>query len=203
MERSPRRARTKKRILRALIREVIIDIDQASNELAVILHWKGGVHTTLRLPRRRRGQNSVQTSKEVVEAAGILSRVCTDEQIAGFLNRAGMLTGRGNYWTRALVTSLRSRHGIVCFDATRQRAEGWMNLTEAAIALGTTNRTVRLAIDRGDIHALRPVAHGPWILNVVDLRNEKVARLVQSLRPGKRTPAIPPAEQTSLDLSTT
>ena len=196
-------ARTKKRIVRTLIRELVVDIDTVTDELVVIVHWKGGVHTTLRLARRRRGQNSTHTSNEVVEAVGVLSRVCSDQQIAGYLNRDGLLTGRGNFWTRSLVTSLRSKHHIDCFDAQRQRAEGWMNLTEVARALGTTNRTVRLAIERGTIHALRPLAHGPWVISAADLRLEKVAQFSEALRLGKRPPAIPPPEQASLDLSTT
>jgi len=193
-------ARTKKRILRALIREVVVDIDAQSNEIVVILHWKGGVHSTLRVPRRRRGQNAVQTSKDVVEAVRILSRVCTDEQIAGFLNRDGLLTGRGNHWTRALVASLRSKQGVACFAADRQREEGWLNLTAAAAALGTTNRTVRLAIDRGDIKAVRPLAHGPWVLNARDLPADGLASIVWAR---SKTPAIPGPEQQSLDLSMT
>lgn len=196
-------ARTKKRILRALIREIVVDVDQDTNEVVLLIHWKGGVHTTLRLPRRRRGQNSTQTSKEIVDAVGVLARICSDQQIAGFLNRSGMLTGRGNYWSRALVTSLRCRHDIACHDAARQRAEGWMNLTDAAIALGTTNRTVRLAIERGDIHALRPIAHGPWVINAADLRTEKAARFIDALRLGKQGATIPSPAQTALDLSTT
>jgi DNA invertase Pin-like site-specific DNA recombinase len=196
-------ARTKKRILRALIQELVVDIDAQTNEIVVILHWKGGVHSTLRVPRRRRGQNSVQTSKDVVEAVRILARVSTDQQIAGFLNRDGMLTGRGNYWTRALVASLRSKHAIMCFTPERQRAEGWLNLSAAAAAMGTTNRTVRLAIERGEIKALRPLAHGPWVLNVSDLPAGKLTRPANASNSGAGTPAVPGAEQLPLDLSRT
>ena len=46
----------KKRIVRTLIEEVLVDVDSAASELVLTLHWKGGAHTELRLPRRRRGQ---------------------------------------------------------------------------------------------------------------------------------------------------
>jgi hypothetical protein len=59
-----------------------------------VIHWKGGVHAELRLPRRRRGQNSGHTSKEIVDAVRILARTCADENIAGILNRNGLMTGR-------------------------------------------------------------------------------------------------------------
>jgi DNA invertase Pin-like site-specific DNA recombinase len=55
-------ARLKKRIVRTLIEEVLVDVDGSQGELLLTIHWKGGVHTELRLPRRRRGQCGTQTS---------------------------------------------------------------------------------------------------------------------------------------------
>jgi hypothetical protein len=37
------------------------------------------VHTELRLPRRKRGQNGAHTSRDIVEAVRILARVCSDD----------------------------------------------------------------------------------------------------------------------------
>ena len=48
-------ARLKKRIVRAVIEEVVVDIDSEGGEIIAVIHWKGGVHTELRMPRRRRG----------------------------------------------------------------------------------------------------------------------------------------------------
>jgi hypothetical protein len=43
-------ARLKKRIVRTLIEEVLVDVDVSLGELLLTIHWKGGVHTELRLP---------------------------------------------------------------------------------------------------------------------------------------------------------
>ena len=51
--------RLKKRIVRTLIQEVVVDVDAQVGEILLIIHWKGGRHTKLRLPRRRRGQSSI------------------------------------------------------------------------------------------------------------------------------------------------
>src|SRR5262249_52283169 len=104
--------RLKKRIVRTLIEEVVVDVDGAAGEIILIIHWKGGVHTELRLPRRRRGQNNAQAPQALIEAVIALARICSDDLIAGILNRNGMLTGRGNRWTRERVTALRSHHRI-------------------------------------------------------------------------------------------
>jgi DNA invertase Pin-like site-specific DNA recombinase len=195
--------RTKKRLLRTLIREIVVDIDEVTSEVVLLIHWKGGVHTPLRLPRRRRGQSSGHTSKDIVEAVRVLSRIYSDEMIAGVLNRAKLPTARGNYWTRALVASLRATHGITCHDAEHQAVDGWMNLTQAANLAGVSNRTLRLAIERGYIAAERPIACGPWILNRQAIESVVATRLLDRVRIGRSAPTVPSSEQAVLDLSIT
>jgi DNA invertase Pin-like site-specific DNA recombinase len=194
--------RTKKRLLRALIREIVVDIDEQTSEVVLLIHWKGGVHTPLRLPRRRRGESRGHTSKDIVEAVRVLSRIYSDEMIAGVLNRAKLPTARGNYWTRALVTSLRANHGIKCHDAECQAAEGWLNLSKAARLVGVSNRTLRNAIERGYIAAERPIACGPWVLNKQALDSEATRRLLERIRLGKSS-TVHSSGQTVLDLSIT
>ena len=104
-------ARLKKRIVRTVIREVIADVDAESAEIVLIVHWSGGAHTELRLPRRRRGQRN-STSPDIVAAVRQLVMIASDDLIAGLLNRNKLTTGHGNRWTRERVTSLRSHHKI-------------------------------------------------------------------------------------------
>src|SRR5262245_66517306 len=40
------------------LHEVIADIDIDAAEIVLLIHWVGGVHTEIRLPRRRRGQRT-------------------------------------------------------------------------------------------------------------------------------------------------
>jgi DNA invertase Pin-like site-specific DNA recombinase len=65
--------RLKKRIVRTLIQEVVVNVDPEAGEILLVIHWKGGVHTELHLPRRRRGQNRTHTSPEIVEAVRTLA----------------------------------------------------------------------------------------------------------------------------------
>lgn len=155
--------RLKKRILRSLIEEIIVDLDRGIGEILVVIHWKGGVHTELAVRCRHRGQNRLHTPPEVVEAVKILSRTCRDDMIAGVLNRNGLRTGRGNRWTRERVTSLRCKRGIPVHSAKRQDAEGWMTLTQAAAHLGLAPISLRRAVERGDVEALHPLPDGPWV----------------------------------------
>jgi hypothetical protein len=92
-------ARLKKRIVPTLMEEIIVDTDGEGGEVVAVVHWKGGVHTELRIPRRRRGYSRAHTPQEIVEAVRALVRVGSDDTIAGVLTRAGLVTGlagRGN-----------------------------------------------------------------------------------------------------------
>lgn len=196
-------ARLKKRIARTLIHEIIADLDRGQGALILVIHWKGGIHTELRLRHRRRGQNSAQTPKDVVEAVRVLVRVCSDQLIAGVLTRTGLRTGRGNRWTKEHVTSLRSHHEIPRYTAERRQAEGWMNLTQAAEFLGISSRTLRIAVEQGEIEAEHPLAAGPWIFRRSILETGASARLVERVHRQRPTPEILTADQATLDFSTT
>jgi hypothetical protein len=196
-------ARLKKRVIRSLIHDIIVDTDAHAGEVILVIHWKGGIHTELRLPRRRRGQNSTHTSTEVLDAVRVLARTCSDRLIAGVLNRNGLLTGRGNRWTQERVTALRSHHHIPCYRANQRDSGPWMNLTEAAKHLGMSARTLRLAAERGEIEAQHPLADGPWVFNREMLRTTAAATLRERVTGRNRQAAVPTTEQATLEFSST
>src|SRR2546423_2651576 len=137
-------ARVKKRIVRTLVHEVVADIDDAASEIVLIVHWVGGAHSELRLPKRRRGQRN-STSADIIQAVRQLVLIAGDDLIAGLLNRNGLKTGNGNRWTRERVTSMRSSYHIPVFKPTENGVEPWLTLTKAAAHLGISAKTLRLA----------------------------------------------------------
>jgi hypothetical protein len=187
----------KKRIVRTLIEEVVADVDSEAGEIRLVIHWKGGVHTEVSVPRRRRGFNNGHTDKGLVEAVLTLAKICSDDLIAGILNRNGHKTGRGNRWTRERVTALRSYHQIARYDPDRKKSEGWMNLTEAAALLKVSPRTVRLAVEAGKIAAEHPLNDGPWIFTQADLT--KACLFTSGTHGATGRAAIPTPEQSGFD----
>jgi DNA invertase Pin-like site-specific DNA recombinase len=153
-------ARLKKRIVRTVIQEVVADIDAAAAEIVLLVHWVGGVHSEIRLPRRRRGQRT-STSADVILAVRQLALIASDDLIAGILNRNGLLTGYGNRWTRERVTSLRSHYRIPVYKPAEDGIESWLNLTNAAQLLHVAPKTLRLAAEAGQIEAVHPLPDGP------------------------------------------
>ena len=196
-------ASLKKRILRSLIRDIVVDVDDQAAEVVAVIHWKGGVHTQLRLPRRRRGQNTTHTSKEAIEAVRVLARICSDQSIAGFLNRNGLLTGRGNRWTQERVTALRIYHGVACYQPEQRDNEPWLNLGEAARTLSISPRTLRMAAERGEVSSEHPLPDGPCVFNREALKTTDATTLVVRVQSHKAGAALPSAEQASLEFSST
>jgi hypothetical protein len=186
--------RLKKRIVRTLMKEVVVDIDTARSEVVLTIHWQGGVHTELRVPRRRRG-DVLRAAPDMIAAVRILARVLTDEMIAGFLNKNGLQTGRGNRWTKERVTSLRKYHQINCYSRENKESEGWMTLTEAAEFLQLSSRTVRLAVERGEIKGEHPLTDGPWVFRRCDLETPEARELVHRAQKHNRHRAVPDAAQ--------
>jgi len=196
-------ARLRKRIVRSLIHEVLVDVDSAACEIVLVLHWRGGLHTEVRVPRRRRGQNSTQTAPEILDAVRALARIGPDPWIANVLNRNGLRTGRGNFWTRERVTALRSHHEIPVYCAAQRAQEGWLNLTEAARCVGVSARTLRLAVERGELVAEHPLADGPWIFHRDSLAGSAAAALAARARARQHPPAVPADQQRLFEKSST
>ena len=190
-------ARLKKRIVRTLIKEVMVDVDTERSEVVLTIHWQGGAHTELRAPRRRRG-SMTHTQPDTIVAVRILARILNDEMIAGFLNKNGLRTGRGNRWTKERVTSLRNYHQIACYSSEQRECEGWMTLTEASEFLHLSSRTVRLAVERGEITGDHPLADGPWVFQRRDLESPAAQELVRRAKDRNRSRAVPDLAQQNL-----
>jgi hypothetical protein len=89
---------TRKRILRAVLHEIVVRVESAQIEL--ILHWQGGDHTALKVKKNGVGKHRWTIAEDTLSLVRGLARLMPDKQIARLLNRAGKPTGRGNGWTQ-------------------------------------------------------------------------------------------------------
>lgn len=190
-------ARLKKRIVRTLINEVVADLDDGTSEIVLVIHWAGGVHTELRLPKRRRGQRNA-TPDDIVDAVRQLVLIANDDVIAGVLNRNGLTTGNGNRWTRERVTALRSYRKIPVFRPQIDGIEPWLNLGGAAKLLGITPKTLRLAAEAGDLEGVHPLPDGPWIFSRSKLATPQARQILDRAWNNPRHPTGSPPNQENL-----
>lgn len=194
--------RTRKRIVRLLIEEIVVKILPGPREIELTIHWKGGKHTALVIPRNRTGQHRRSTDRAVVDVVRDLARAQSDGDIARVLNRLGYRTGADNTWTALRVLSLRRYHGIAAFERAADR-RGVLTIAEAACTLGVSAATVRRMIELGMLPATQPVLHAPWAIRQEDLAREAVQRAVTAVKAGRALPRSDDVAQLRLTESTT
>jgi hypothetical protein len=186
---------TRKKIVRLLIAEIIVDV--VSDKLELVIHWLGGDHTRLSPKRNKAGQNRWVTDADVVDLVRILARQMPDESIAAILNRAGKSTGRGNSWTRSRVCSLRHDQKIAPYREGERAERGEVTINEAGAALAVSSSTILRMINDGILPAQHLCKGAPWIIRLHDLKREDVraeAGARRLRRPSSRDP-----RQRSLD----
>ena len=190
---------TRKKIIRTVVSEIIIDV--IGDSLALIIHWQGGDHTRLTVKKNRPGQTRWTTDVDVVDLVRALARQMPDETIASVLNRSGKSTGYGNSWTRGRICSLRRQYHIPIYREGERVERGEVTLNEAAAALAISTTTIRRLIAEGVLPATQPCKGAPWIIRLADLERDEI-RCQADARRSRRPP--PDADQKNLfDLSMT
>ena len=155
-------AETRKAILRAVLEEIVVTLADGCADL--LLHWRGGDHTRLSVPRNRTGQHRWAASAEVVDLVRGLARQLPDGSIAATLNRLGKKTGRGNSWTEARVRTFRNSHSVAVYRSGEMAERGELTLTDAAARLGISKMTVLRLIAGGTIDATQVCKGAPWAI---------------------------------------
>ena len=153
-------AQTRKRILRAVLEEIVATL--AEGRIELLLHWRGGDHTHLSVARNLTGQHRWRTSAEVVDLIRGLARQQPDSAVAATLNRLGKRTGRGNTWTEARVRSFRNHHGVDVYRLGEMGEREELTLTETAAKLGVSTMTILRLISAGTITGWQLCKGAPW-----------------------------------------
>jgi hypothetical protein len=99
----------KQRIARLLIQEIVANTDEPVREIVLVIHWVGGRHSEVRLPRPKPGEHRHRTGPDAEGVVRRLAGAWPDHEIAACLNRRRLRTGAGNTWTASRVLSLRKR----------------------------------------------------------------------------------------------
>ena len=177
----------KKRILRAVLTEIMIDNEADSTTHRLRLHWAGGVHTELRVQRNKSGQHRHSADRSVIDLVSELAKICQDKTIAAILNRLGYKTGQEKTWNASRVAGLRGYHKIAPF----QKQDDWITQEEAARELQVSDTVVKRLIRERVLPAKQVVKFAPWIIEKRNLLLPAVQQQVKAARRGgHRLPQI-------------
>lgn len=169
--------RTRQRLIRTLIEDIVADIDEDTGEIVLVVHWKGGRHTELRVMKPKPGEHGARTSEDALKIIREMAGRWPDDAIAACLNRMSIRTGQGKTWTAKRVSSIRrvnDIHGYLSAD----KDGPWRTMTEAAKELGVTNHVIRRLIKDGVLPAKQVVDGAPYQIRVEDIRSEPVSQAI-------------------------
>lgn len=158
---------TRKRVLRTLLEEIVVTSDPT--RLHLKLHWKGGDHTALEVPRNRAGQHRYKTSDKTEKMIIDLARHVPDQSIASMLNRLGVRTARDLTWTQQRVAAFRCDHQIPVYREGERAERGEVILQEAVKRLGVSKMTVIRMIKDGLLPATQVCSGAPYVIREADL----------------------------------
>jgi DNA invertase Pin-like site-specific DNA recombinase len=165
--------RTRQQLLRALVKEIIADVDDETREIVLTIHWQGGHHSQLRIAKPRSGEHGCRTPDEALAVTRSMAGKWSDEHIAATLNRMGLPTGHGKTWTAHRVASVRRVNDIHAYRSAQKDGE-WLTMSEAAAKLGVTNHRIRHLIKAGLLPAEQVVERAPYQIRASDLLDPKV-----------------------------
>jgi excisionase family DNA binding protein len=165
-------AETRKKIIRTVISEIIVDV--VGDTLELVVHWQGGDHTRMTVKKNRTGRTNWCTDDDIIDLVRALARHMPDQTIASVLNRLGKSTSHGHSWTRGSVCSLRHQNDVAIHRPGERAERGEATINEAAVILDISTTTVRRLIASGVLPATQPCTGAPWIIRQTDLASESV-----------------------------
>lgn len=189
----------KERITRLLIKEIVVDIDATEQQLNLVIHWQGGCHTTLAMPKPLSGAVAHKAALEDVDLITRTAPRCGDDEIARVLSKLGRRMGKGNRWTQSRDAPVRRKHGIPS-PAIGDRDPNPLNLAQAQKHCAVSDTTLMRLIKANLLPAAQVAPYAPLEIKRADLDSEPVAGILERL---KKTGKLlldgePPVGQTSL-----
>lgn len=170
----------KKKILRTVLDEIIVTHDDATDTLRFTLHWAGGTHTALEMPKPRSGVGQA-TAVEDLELIRRMAARYGDDEIARVLNKLGRRTGKGKRWNQERVATARRNHEIP--GQTRATPDPEiLSLGRAAKEFQVSDTTIRRLVASGLLTVGHVAPWAPWEIRRADLDADPIRGILERLR---------------------
>lgn len=165
--------RTKQRLTRTLIEEIVVDVDDDKREVVLVIHWRGGQHSETRVRKPQPGEHLMRNPVEVDEVIRQMGARWSDEHIAATLNRMGSKTPFGHTWSAKRVGDYRRSKGIPGYESAIKDGR-CLTMVEAAEKAGVSCHAIRVLIRKGVLPAKQYVFDAPWQILAADLDRPEV-----------------------------
>jgi uncharacterized protein YndB with AHSA1/START domain len=168
--------RDRKELLRTLLEEVLVTLEQEKTRAHLTLRWRGGATSELNVILAGSRSATVRTDEDTVALLRRLAVHYPDALIAGILNRQGRLSATGMRFTVSMVSSLRASWGIPRHQPRAEPPAGELaTVGQAAEILGIAPSTAHRWLNDGFIVGEQLTPGAPWRIRVTDeLRSQFV-----------------------------
>jgi len=176
----------KQRIVRILVEELVVDVDEDKQEIVVLIHWAGGRHSELRVSKRVSGKHGQSTGSEAIEVIRQMAGQYRDGEIAATLNRLGLRTGGGHSWDAHRVYGVRRQQDLT--NVNRSATNPTFTLQQAADRLGVSELNIRRLIEQKVLPATQALPSAPWGIALDAMNLPAVQQAIARARQRKRPP---------------
>ncbi len=171
----------KKKIIRTVIEEIVVQLDEAVQRLHFVINWKVGCHTDFEMDKPRSGVGRA-TDIEDVELIRKMADRYEDSEIARVLNKLKRTTGKGLAWSQSRVASVRRKQGIISAPNLTTRGREIFSLAQATHYCGVSETTIRKLVESKLLPMNQVTPWAPWEIQRADLDSEPVHGIVDRLR---------------------
>jgi hypothetical protein len=171
----------KKKITRTLIDEIVVELDDAAQELRLIIHWHGRCHSVMTMPKPQSGAVAHKTALEDLELITRMARRYRDDEIARVLSKLGRRTGKGMRWTQSRVAYVRRKYAIAPPDEA-SRDTDILTLAQATKHSGVSDTTLMRLIKENILAAGQIAPYAPLEIRCADLDSEPVSSILKRLK---------------------
>jgi excisionase family DNA binding protein len=168
----------KKRIIRAAIKEIVVYLED--QQIRLVIHWEGGEHTELEVPKNKSFDAPLRTDVETKRIISELARIMPDKHIVAFLNRIGKTTAKGHTWNPVRLRSFRKNNNIPVYREGERQEREEFTVDEASSKLGIGSTKVRRLIQHKILPARQVCSGAPWIISKRDLEAEAIKKAANS-----------------------
>ncbi|RWN48066.1 recombinase family protein [Mesorhizobium sp.] len=182
----------RKRILRFIVQEVVLDQKKIRGQVAIRILWQTGATSEHQIQRRVQSYDRDYGELELVReritqlnAAGDM-----DRQIAKILNEEGVRSARGKLFSYENIWLLRHRWGIPTAKINGVAAnpprwpDGTYSVQGAAAAIGVTAQTIFDYLAQGLVHGRQSTKGQPW---QISLSSDQIDQLQSRLQRTRRS----------------
>jgi DNA invertase Pin-like site-specific DNA recombinase len=170
----------KKKIIRTVIEEIVVNLDEQKDLLCFTIHWQGGTHTQFEMPKPVSGVGR-KTVVEDLEVIGQMATRYRDDEIARVLNKLGRRTATDRRWNQQRVARIRQRYELGSRNGAKPDTE-ILSPGQAARHCQVSSSAIKKLVSSGMLKKEQIVPWAPWEIQRSDLDSEPVSRVLRRLR---------------------